>query len=182
MKVKVGGTDLETDVARVMAVHRGAPRARISLDANASLSASEAVSLVAKTVVVAVDESVITAADAWRATRLGAPHIINVNLMKAGIAEALDIAAVARAAGMSLMIGGNVESILSMTVSACFAAGLGDFEHVDLDTPLFFAETPFEYGFTLRGSELTVPLSSPGHGLRPKAIHEASAKERSVKL
>ena len=35
------------------------------------------------------------------------------------------------ATGLGLMIGGNVESILAMTVSACFAAGQGGFSFVD---------------------------------------------------
>ena len=66
---------------------------------------------------VAADETVTTATDALRAARDGAVTCINIKLMKAGIAEALDIAAVCRTAGIDLMIGGMVESILAMTVS-----------------------------------------------------------------
>jgi L-alanine-DL-glutamate epimerase-like enolase superfamily enzyme len=43
----------------------------------------------------------------------------------------------ARSAGMQLMIGGMMESSLSMTASAHLAAGLGCFRYVDLDTPFF---------------------------------------------
>jgi L-Ala-D/L-Glu epimerase len=192
-KIKVGAGELEADVERVRAVARAAPRATITLDANASLTSDVAIGLVhrlrasgvelalfeqpttagdwaelgrvARHVTVAADENVVTAADALDAAKLGSPHVINIKLMKAGIAEALDVAAIARAAGLGLMIGGNVESLLAMTVSAHFAAGLGGFEHVDLDTPLFFAENPFLGGFELSGPRIRIPTAA-GHGVR----------------
>jgi L-alanine-DL-glutamate epimerase-like enolase superfamily enzyme len=85
--------------------------------------------------------------------------------MKSGIAEALDIVAVARAAGLSLMIGGMLESTLAMSASACFAAGQGGFEFVDLDTPLFMLRSPFEGGFTWSGAELSLSQICLGHGV-----------------
>jgi L-alanine-DL-glutamate epimerase-like enolase superfamily enzyme len=78
-----------------------------------------------------------------------AANVINIKLMKSGVVEALEIAAIARAAGLGLMIGGMVESILAMTMSAHFAAGLGGFRFVDLDTPLFLATNPFPGWFSL---------------------------------
>jgi L-Ala-D/L-Glu epimerase len=95
--------------------------------------------------------------------------VINIKLMKCGIAEALDIAAIARAAGMGLMIGGMVESTLAMTVSACFAAGLGGFSFVDLDTPLFMAETPLVGGMRYEGARITLDHIEAGHGVTPEA-------------
>jgi hypothetical protein len=68
------------------------------------------------------------------------------------------------------MIGGNVESILAMTVSACFAAGLGGFSYADLDTPLFLAENPFEGGFTLEESRISVAHINAGHGVLPRGL------------
>jgi hypothetical protein len=65
------------------------------------------------------------------------------------------------------MIGGNVESILAMTVSACFAAGLGGFNFADLDTPLFLASNPFVGGFALKGGKISVAHISAGHGVQP---------------
>jgi hypothetical protein len=67
------------------------------------------------------------------------------------------------------MIGGNVESILAMSVSACFAAGLGGFEFADLDTPLFMATNPFDGGFTLEGGRISVAHLAAGHGTKPRA-------------
>jgi L-alanine-DL-glutamate epimerase-like enolase superfamily enzyme len=71
-----------------------------------------------------------------------AVQVVNIKLTKYGILEAWDIASVARAAGLGLMIGGNVESRLAMTAAAHFAAGLGGFSFVDLDTPLWFSSDP----------------------------------------
>lgn len=191
LKVKIGGG---ADLDRVLAVHDGAPAARLVLDANAGLTARQAVALVealgragvdvalfeqpvaaadwdglvrvGAKARLALDESVVTARDALEAVRrLGAPHVINVKLMKSGIAEALDIVAAARAGGMSLMIGGMLESSLAMSASACFAAGLGGFEFVDLDTPLFLLGSPLRGGFELRGDVIDVSAIRAGHGV-----------------
>lgn len=109
----------------------------------------------------AADEAACTAEDVRRIAQAGAAQIINIKLMKAGVAEALDLVAAARESGLGLMIGGNVESILAMTVSACFACGLGGFSYADLDTPLFLATNPFDGGFTLDGG---TDLGRPHHG------------------
>ena len=190
-KIKVGAGD---DAERVLAAKAGAPGAQLLLDANGGLSAKQALHLidtlnhhgvaialfeqpvpaqdwagleqVSKRVRVAVDESVVTASDVLEAARwLGAPHVVNVKLMKSGIVTALDIVATARAAGLSLMIGGMLESSLAMSTSACFAAGVGGFEFVDLDTPLFLRHSPFGGGFTWRGAELDLSSIQLGHGV-----------------
>jgi L-alanine-DL-glutamate epimerase-like enolase superfamily enzyme len=193
LKVKIGGGS-GSDLERVLAVHEGAPRARLVLDANGGLKAQQAVELVealeragvelalfeqpvaaadwdglvrvGARARVGLDESVVTARDALEAVRrLGPPHVINVKLMKSGIAEALGIVAVARAGGMSLMIGGMLESSLAMSASACFAAGLGGFEFVDLDTPLFLLGSPLRGGFELRADVIDVSVIRHGHGV-----------------
>ena len=63
------------------------------------------------------------------------------------------------------MIGGMVESRLAMTVSACIAGGLGDFEFVDLDTPLFMGDDGLEGGFEQRGPSIRVDHIDAGHGV-----------------
>ncbi len=196
LKIKLGG---QGDVDRVLAAHAGAPDAQLLVDANGGLSATRAIDLVdtlaqhgvevalfeqpvpasdweglarvGERARIALDESVVSARDALEAVRrLGAPHVINVKLMKSGIAEALDIVATARAGGMSLMIGGMLESMLAMSTSACFAAGQGGFEFVDLDTPLFLLGSPFVGGFTLRGHELDLSSIELGHGVQLKRV------------
>lgn len=191
LKVKIGAGD---DLERVLAVHAGAPQAALVLDANAALSAEGALALldtlarrgisvalfeqpvpaddwrgltqVGARCRVALDETVVTPADAISAAqRLGPPHVINVKLMKSGVVGALDVVATARAARMSLMIGGMLESSLAMSASACFASGLGGFEFVDLDTPLFMKASPFRGGFVLRADTIDVSVIGEGHGV-----------------
>ena len=186
------------DLARLVAVREAAPGAPLILDGNAGLTRAVAAELVrglkahgiapalleqwlAKDDLaglrllgaesgwlVAADESVTTAADAQRVAQARAAQVINIKLMKAGVAVALDIVNVARAGGLGLMIGGNVESILAMTVSACFAAGLGGFRFADLDTPLLLATNPFAGGYALEGGRISVAHLTAGHGVTPR--------------
>jgi len=190
-----GGVAL--DLARLVAVREAAPVAPLILDGNAGLTRAAASELVrglkergiapvlleqwlAKDDLegarllgresgwaIAADESVATVDDVRRVAQAGAAQVVNIKLMKAGIIEALDLADAARDAGLGLMIGGNVESMLAMTVSACFAAGQGGFRFADLDTPLFLATNPFEGGFTRDGGRLSVEHIPAGHGVQP---------------
>jgi len=186
------------DLERVFAIHDVAPDSPLILDGNAGVSRAAASELVrglkARGIVpalleqwlakddlagarmlaeesgwlVCADESVTSADDARRVVAERAGQAINIKIMKAGLAEALDIAAVAKASNFKLMIGGNVESMLAMTMSACFAAGQGGFDFADLDTPLFLAENPFDGGFTLDGGMISVAHITTGHGVTPK--------------
>jgi hypothetical protein len=64
------------------------------------------------------------------------------------------------------MIGGMIEGRLAMSTSACFAAGLGGFDFVDLDTPLFLARDAFAGGYVQRGAEIDLSPIEAGHGAR----------------
>lgn len=186
------------DLARVRAIRDVAPDSPLILDGNAGLSRAAASELVrglrehnvtpalleqwlAKDDLegmralreesgwlVAADESVTTRADAERVHGALAAQVINIKLMKDGIATALEIVEFAHAQGLGLMIGGNVESILAMTTSACFAAGTGGFTFADLDTPLFLAENPFAGGYRLEGGRISLAHIDAGHGVQPK--------------
>lgn len=188
------------DLARLAAIHEVAPAAPLILDGNAGVSRAEARELAAGMKklgiapalleqwlpkddlagmralheesgwTVAADEAACTAADVRRIAGERAAQVINIKLMKAGVSEALEIVAAARETGLGLMIGGNVESILAMTVSACFAAGAGGFSYADLDTPLFLAENPFSGGFSLTGGKLSVAHIARGHGVVPLTV------------
>jgi L-alanine-DL-glutamate epimerase-like enolase superfamily enzyme len=195
-----GAGGAKADLERIGAIREAAPEAPLILDGNAGLSRGHARDLAAGLKargiapalleqwlpkddlvglrdlggetgwLVAADESVTTAAEARTVIRARAAQVFNIKLMKAGIGEALEIAALARAAGIRLMIGGNVESILAMTASACFAAGLGGFDYADLDTPLFLAENPFQGGFALDGGRVSVAHIEAGHGVLPRGL------------
>ena len=94
-----------------------------------------------------------------------AVEAVNIKVMKCGVIEALTIWNVVRAAGKKIMIGGMVESSLSMTFSVHLAAGLGGFSYADLDTPMFIQREPSSGGFRQRGSELSVAHVEAGHGV-----------------
>lgn len=197
IKIKVGGDDLALDVERIVNIHTVALALPLILDGNGAFTADTALQLLAALqahditpilfeqpvprddwaglrqvsqwggVPVAADESVTCAADALRVFQEQAARVVNIKLMKCGIVEALDIAALCRVANLQLMIGGMVESMLAMTTSACFAAGLGGFRYIDLDTPLFLAHNPFTGGFQQTGGLLDLAHITAGHGVQP---------------
>jgi L-alanine-DL-glutamate epimerase-like enolase superfamily enzyme len=119
---------------------------------------------------VAADESVANAEDATRAVASRAATVFNIKLMKSGVLEAMKVVSIAKGSGIGLMIGGNIESVLAMTVSACFAAGLGGFEFADLDTPFFMAENPFDGGYAVEGDRVSVAHVRAGHGVVPRGL------------
>ena len=193
LKIKVGGRDVDHDVKRVLAVKAVRPDARILLDANAGFSLDEALAFIealrqkgalpelfeqpiagplgalaeirARTgVAIALDESITKADDVVAANWALACDAVNVKIMKSGISRALDIVGAARACGLRTMIGGMVETRLAMGTSASLAAGLGGFDIVDLDTPLFLAEDPFDGGIAYRGDIIDLAGSDRGHG------------------
>lgn len=198
IKVKIGGGDLGLDLARIVAIHAVAPDSPLILDGNGGMSADEALELMGALqlqqirpalleqpvpgddwegmrqlarwggVPLAADETASSAAHVLRLVAERAAHVVNIKLMKCGVVEALDIAAICRGAGLRLMIGGMVESLLAMTMSAHVAAGLGGFEFVDLDTPMFLAENPFRGGFQQHGARLDLAAIEAGHGVTPR--------------
>ncbi|MGQ9928070.1 MAG: dipeptide epimerase [Chloroflexaceae bacterium] len=198
IKVKIGAGDMSLDLARIGAIHAVAPDAPLILDGNGGMSTDTTLALLealrvrglrpalleqpvpaddreglqqltrCSGVPVAADESAASAASVLRLAAERAADVVNIKLMKCGVVEALEIAAIARATGLGLMIGGMVESMLAMTMSAHFAAGLGGFTFVDLDTPMFLAENPFNGGFRQHGAWLRLDHIAAGHGVEPR--------------
>ncbi len=170
LKIKVGGA-FSQDLARVRAARAGAPKARLILDGNqgltprgalklldAVLKEGAAVDLLEQPVLkddlpgmafvskrasipVAADESVATPQDAARVLERGAASAINIKLAKSGLSRALEIAAVARAAKVPLMIGCMAETARGLSASVALALGTGFFRFVDLDSDVLLAES-----------------------------------------
>ena len=158
LKLKLAG---EGDVARVAAVRRGAPQARLVVDANESWTgrdvAAEAAALlpygvelieqpiragedhlldgVASPIPLCADESCHDRADLARCVgRYGA---INIKLDKAGgLTEALALATEARAAGLELMVGCML--CTSLGIAPALLVGQ-QARWVDVDGPLLLA-------------------------------------------
>lgn len=196
LKIKVGARAHDADVLRLREIARVAPECSLVLDANAGFSATEALELlralgpikdrvtlfeqptpredldamrqvlVDGRVAVAADESVKNVHDVLTIAKKRAASAINVKSTKSGLVAAVDMTGLAKALGLDLMIGGMVESRLCMCVSACVAGGLGGFQWVDLDTPLFMRDSPLVGGYEQVGSRLDLEAVETGHGVR----------------
>lgn len=119
---------------------------------------------------VCADESVGTLAAARRAIDANAVSAINIKFMKSGILEGAEIARLAVANGKRLMLGAMMESSLAITASAHFAAGLGCFDYIDLDTTFFLkgelSRSPYlddsgRFDFTAAGAGIGVQPEMP---------------------
>ncbi len=199
LKIKVG-QDADQDCARLAAIRAGYPDCRLLLDGNGGFNADQAIELIERLhglgidpalleqpvpreelaglrrvheqtgVAIAADESCCSPQDALRIVEQCAAQVINIKLVKSGVVQALDIAAIARSAGLGLMIGGMVETRLAMGFSAHFAAGLGGFDWIDLDTPLLLEQDPVLGGYTAQGPIYDLDTGGTGHGGSLKAF------------
>jgi L-alanine-DL-glutamate epimerase-like enolase superfamily enzyme len=193
IKTKVG-LDVDADIARLVAIRGAHPDCSLVLDANEGYTAEQALDVVRELrdagmepalleqpvaredwdglgrvardagVPVAADESCRDSSDARRIARDGLAQVLNMKLVKSGVVDALEIAEVARAAGLGLMIGGMVETRIAMGFSAHLAAGLGGFDWIDLDTPLLLAEDPVRGGYRVDGATYYLDAIDAGHG------------------
>jgi L-Ala-D/L-Glu epimerase len=170
MKLKLYGGD-DADVARVEAVHKVAPAARLIIDANESWSpehfrnvapklkqlgvelieqpfpaaADEILESLDHPIPVCADESCHTSDDLPRLKKRY--EMINVKLDKTGgLTEALRLYENARVIGFKILIGCMVGTSLSMAPARVLASAA---DYVDLDGPLLLArdrEHPLAYG------------------------------------
>ena len=78
---------------------------------------------------VAADESCRSLVDVKKIAEGNLANVINIKLAKVGVLGALEIIDATRAAGLTLMIGGMVETRLAMGFAGHLAAGLGCFKY-----------------------------------------------------
>lgn len=171
LKIKLGG---EGDMARLEAVRRGAPGARIIVDANEGWSAAEYSELAPHLVRLGVEmvEQPLPAGEDGMLGEIARPlpvcadeschdrgslvglsgkyDMVNIKLDKTGgLTEALALRDAAKEAGFRVMVGCMVGSSLAMAPAVLVAQGA---EVVDLDAPLLLAEDrdpPLRYEGTL---------------------------------
>ncbi|GJD29364.1 L-Ala-D/L-Glu epimerase [Methylobacterium adhaesivum] len=176
LKVKLGG---EGDPERIAAVRRGAPEARLIVDANEAWRAETLEANLAACVAARVEliEQPLPAGEDSLLARIARPipicadeslhdrsgldalaaryDAINIKLDKAGgLTEAVMLAREARARGFSLMIGCMVGTSLAMAPAMLLAR---DAEYVDLDGPLLLARDR-DPGLVFEGSTVHPPL------------------------
>jgi len=186
-KMKVG-KDVDEDIRRLEAVHRTLPGISFIGDGNQGFSREDCLTfargvrqfggtmvLLEQPVVredlesmaairrhtgipVAADEAVRSLEDARRVVDQSSADYINIKIMKTGIVEAAEIAALTLASGLNLMVGGMVETRIAMGCSFSLVLGMKGFDVLDLDTPLLLADDPVTGGYHYRG-----PLLDPWH-------------------
>jgi L-alanine-DL-glutamate epimerase-like enolase superfamily enzyme len=116
---------------------------------------------------VCADESVGSLADARRAIDSFAVSAINIKSMKSGLLEGTEIARLASAHGIPLMLGAMMESALSITASAHLAAGLGCFDFIDLDTTFFLKDEPAHSPYLVDSGRFDLRQAGHGIGVEP---------------
>jgi len=162
IKVKAGSDD-EQDEAAISLIRLAAPEAHLKVDANQGWTVPQALRMLqmyAKAGVVAleqplpywdvdgtaylrtrspipvmIDESCFTPYDASRIVQRQAADLINIKLMKCGgIYPALQINAIAEAAGVNCMVGCMLESRLAIGAGAHLVASRPNIVYADLDS------------------------------------------------
>jgi L-Ala-D/L-Glu epimerase len=114
----------------------------------------------------AADESLTDLGAAFQLAANKTYGIFNIKLMKCGgIAAALEIANVAKAANIDLFWGCNDESIVSITAALHVAFAAQNTRYIDLDGSLDLAEDVVKSGFILKNGVMSLPKGK-GLGLK----------------
>lgn len=198
-KIKVG-KDMDLDFKRVQAVAKLAPQSSIILDANQGYDATQALQFLgslekagikidlieqptakgdieglkrirkSSKVSVCADESASSIADVFLLIKEEAVDAINIKLMKTGLVHSFEIARLAKAHGLKLMMGGMMESNLAMTAAAHLAAGFGQFDFVDLDTPFFIEDEAPRNPYLTASGVYDLTKAKAGIGIKPSLL------------
>jgi L-alanine-DL-glutamate epimerase-like enolase superfamily enzyme len=192
LKIK-GGRDLDEDVERLLRVrHEVGPKVELRFDANQAYSVEETLDLVKRAkrarlkvieqptprnrpemmaqisrrvaIPVMADESLMNLRDAFRLAKNDLVDMVNIKLMKVGgIAEALHVNSVSRAAGFEVMVGCMDESGLSIAAGLHFALARPNVVYADLDGHIALIGDPGARAVRLRDGYL-FPTGEPGLG------------------
>jgi L-alanine-DL-glutamate epimerase-like enolase superfamily enzyme len=184
-KVKVGVISPEEEILFLRNIYHRKPDARVRLDANQAFTASEAIRFIEDVletgillelmeqpvpaedyegldyvsrnspIPIIADEAVMCASDAMRIFQNTSVQGVNVKLMKFGVQEALDIAAIARIMKKKLMLGCMLESSVNLSVALAMACGTGAFHYIDLDSHILRGDVCAKMDFICQGPWLS---------------------------
>jgi o-succinylbenzoate synthase len=206
IKVKLGG-DGDLDVKRIRAIRATIPSIiPLRIDANQGWDPDTAIRVLnalgdagiqhceepiprwqfmemrrvkeASPISIMADESCCDHHDAERLIDLGACQRFNIKLGKSGgLFKARKIIALAEQAGVTVQIGGFLESRLAFTASAHLAMTSPAVQFCDMDTPLMFTEDPVLGGMQVRqgGSISLGELSGLGASIDPRFLPSTKA-------
>lgn len=115
---------------------------------------------------VCLDETVSSVEDVERCIREETATMINLKIMKSGLAETLTIAHKAAGAGLEMMIGGMVESEITMNASLQIICAVPQIHYADLDTPFFLKRRLCQSSPWHSNSSKLILQGNPGLGLK----------------